>query len=72
VPAPDPLRRGRQMKASGEVADPSRPPPGCAFHPRCPYAQERCRTERPELTEVAPGRWASCHRAHEIELAGVA
>ncbi len=72
VPAPDPLRRGRQMKASGEVADPSKPPPGCAFHPRCPYAQDRCRAERPELTEVAPGRWASCHRAREIELAGVA
>jgi oligopeptide/dipeptide ABC transporter ATP-binding protein len=71
VPAPDPLRRGRQMKASGEVADPARPPPGCAFHPRCPYVQERCRTERPELTEVAPGRWTSCHRAREIELAGV-
>ncbi len=71
VPAPDPLRRGRQMKASGEVADPSRPPPGCAFHPRCPYAQDRCGAERPQLTEVAPGRWTACHRAHEIELAGV-
>ncbi len=72
VPAPDPLRRGRQMKASGDIADPAKPPPGCAFHPRCPYVQERCRTERPELTEVAPGRWTSCHRAREIELAGVA
>ena len=72
VPAPDPMRRGRQMKASGEVADPAKPPPGCAFHPRCPYAQDRCRVERPELTEVAPGRWASCHRAQEIELTGVA
>ena len=72
VPAPDPMRRGRQMKAVGEVADPARPPPGCAFHPRCPYAVDRCRTDRPELTEVAPGRWTSCHRAQEIELAGVA
>ncbi|MBR0648106.1 ATP-binding cassette domain-containing protein [Roseomonas terrae] len=72
VPAPDPLRRGRQMKASGEVADPAKPPPGCAFHPRCPYVQDRCRTDRPELAEVAPGRWTSCHRAREIELAGVA
>ncbi len=72
VPAPDPMRRGREMKATGEVADPANPPPGCAFHPRCPYVQDRCRTERPELTEVAPGRWTSCHRAREIELAGVA
>lgn len=72
VPAPDLLRRGRQMKASGDVADPANPPPGCSFHPRCPYAQDRCRTERPELTELAPGRWASCHRAEELQLAGVA
>ncbi|MEO3475117.1 oligopeptide/dipeptide ABC transporter ATP-binding protein [Roseomonas sp. CAU 1739] len=71
VPAPDPMRRGREMKATGEVADPAKPPPGCAFHPRCPYVQDRCRTERPELTEVAPGRWSSCHRAREIELVGV-
>ena len=71
VPAPDPTLRGRPMKATGEVADPARPPPGCAFHPRCPYAVERCRVERPDLTEVAPGRFTSCHRANEIELAGV-
>jgi oligopeptide/dipeptide ABC transporter ATP-binding protein len=72
VPAPDPALRGRRMKATGEVADPSRPPPGCAFHPRCPYAVERCRVESPELTEIAPGRFTSCHRAEELDLAGVA
>jgi len=71
VPAPDPMRRGRQMKAVGEVADPARPPPGCAFHPRCPYAVERCRVERPDLTPTADGRFVSCHRAAEISLAGV-
>lgn len=71
VPAPNPARRGRRMVAAGEVADPARPPPGCAFHPRCPYAVERCQTEQPELTEVGPGRWARCHRARELELAGV-
>ena len=72
VPAPDPALRGRQMKATGEVADPSRPPPGCAFHPRCAYAVERCRVESPKLTEIAPGRFTSCHRAEELDLAGVA
>ncbi|MBL6456606.1 ATP-binding cassette domain-containing protein [Belnapia sp. T6] len=71
VPAPDPGRRGRRAPVAGEVADPARPPPGCAFHPRCPYAVDRCRVERPELREVEPGRWASCHRAQELSLAGV-
>ena len=39
----------------GEVADPSRPPPGCAFHPRCRYAIERCRAEVPQLEPVTGG-----------------
>ena len=39
----------------GEVADPANPPPGCAFHPRCPHAVDRCRVEIPALREVAPG-----------------
>jgi oligopeptide/dipeptide ABC transporter ATP-binding protein len=36
------------------------PPPGCKFHPRCPFVMERCRTEKPDLREVEQGRWASC------------
>jgi oligopeptide/dipeptide ABC transporter ATP-binding protein len=71
VPAPDPERRGRRRVTQGEVADPANPPPGCAFHPRCPYAVDRCRVERPELTPLASGRYVSCHRAAELELAGV-
>ncbi|MBR0642562.1 ABC transporter ATP-binding protein [Plastoroseomonas hellenica] len=71
VPAPDPTRRSRRRVAQGEVADPANPPPGCAFHPRCPYAVERCRQERPELMPAGNGRAVSCHRAGELELAGV-
>jgi peptide/nickel transport system ATP-binding protein len=71
VPAPDPARRGNRRVAQGEVADPANPPPGCAFHPRCPYATEQCRVERPALTPLSDGRWVSCHRAQELELAGV-
>jgi peptide/nickel transport system ATP-binding protein len=41
------------------------PPPGCAFHARCPYVEPRCRVEAPRLQEVAPGHWVSCHR-HEV------
>ena len=44
----------------GEVPDPSRPPPGCRFHPRCPYTPERSATEEPPLVEVAPGRSVAC------------
>jgi peptide/nickel transport system ATP-binding protein len=44
----------------GEVGDPAAPPPGCRFHPRCPYAFDRCLVEPPELVEVEPGRTAAC------------
>jgi peptide/nickel transport system ATP-binding protein len=44
----------------GEVPDPARPPAGCRFHPRCPYAFERCRTDSPPLVEVAGGRSVAC------------
>ena len=44
----------------GEVPDPSRPPTGCRFHPRCPYASDRSRSEEPPLVEVAPGRAVAC------------
>ena len=44
----------------GEVPDPSRPPTGCRFHPRCPYAFERCPSEEPPLVGLAPRRSAAC------------
>jgi oligopeptide/dipeptide ABC transporter ATP-binding protein len=44
----------------GEVPDPGRPPSGCRFHPRCPYAFDRCREEEPPLVALADGRFAAC------------
>jgi peptide/nickel transport system ATP-binding protein len=44
-----------------EIPSPMAPPSGCHFHPRCPHALERCRTERPQLKQIAPGRWSACH-----------
>jgi peptide/nickel transport system ATP-binding protein len=44
----------------GEVPDPRSPPPGCRFHPRCPYAFDRCREETPPLVTLAEGRAAAC------------
>ncbi|WP_329004605.1 ABC transporter ATP-binding protein [Kribbella sp. NBC_00709] len=50
----------------GTPATPANRPGGCAFHPRCPLAQERCRSEQPVLRAVAPGRWSACHFAEEV------
>jgi oligopeptide/dipeptide ABC transporter ATP-binding protein len=71
VPKPDPAQRENASAPIGEIADPANPPPGCAFHPRCPYAVARCRVELPELQEIAPAHWSACHRAAELSLRGV-
>ncbi len=62
-PAIDPARRRPALLLRGEGPSPSRPPPGCRFHPRCPAVQDICRIVAPELAEVAPGRRARCHFA---------
>jgi oligopeptide/dipeptide ABC transporter ATP-binding protein len=72
VPKPDPALRDQTSAPAGEIADPADPPPGCAFHPRCPYAEGRCRTELPTLREIAPAHWSACHRSAELSLRGVA
>ena len=61
VPKPDPDRARIALPLAGEVPSLRHRPPGCEFHPRCPFAQERCRVEPPVAREVAPGRRASCH-----------
>jgi peptide/nickel transport system ATP-binding protein len=45
----------------GEMPSPLDPPPGCHFHPRCPHAMARCRSEAPALKAIAPGRVSACH-----------
>ena len=71
VPEPDPRLRAHRIILQGEVANPAAPPPGCYFHPRCPYAIETCRTEAPPWQQIAPNHFVSCHRAHELQLVGV-
>jgi peptide/nickel transport system ATP-binding protein/oligopeptide transport system ATP-binding protein len=62
VPIPKSASRGRKrLILKGDVPSPINPPPGCHFHARCPYAMARCRTDVPQLREVRPGHWASCH-----------
>jgi len=54
-------RKQRFAAIKGEIPSPLNPPPGCHFHPRCPHAFARCKTERPALKEIAPGRTSACH-----------
>ena len=62
VPIPNPrLRRGQRLLLKGDVPSPINPPPGCRFHTRCPFAEDRCRVEEPKLRELSPGQLAACH-----------
>jgi oligopeptide transport system ATP-binding protein len=61
VPIPDPTVKRRRIVLQGDVPSPIHPPSGCHFHPRCPRAQPRCKTEAPQLRELAPAHVAACH-----------
>ena len=54
-------RKRRFQPIKGEIPSPLDPPSGCHFHPRCPHATERCRTERPILKTINPGHLSACH-----------
>jgi oligopeptide transport system ATP-binding protein len=66
VPDPDVERRRQRIVLSGDPPSPIDPPAGCAFHPRCPHAQDRCRSSVPPLVPAGPGRTAACVRIDEI------
>lgn len=72
VPEPDPRLKSERLPLQGEVADPSNPPTGCYFHPRCRYATEVCREEFPPLREIEPDHFVSCHHAEKLDLQTVA
>lgn len=61
APVPDPTHRGLEARLEGEVPSPVNPPTGCAFHPRCPLAVDRCRIEVPMLNPMPDGRLVACH-----------
>jgi peptide/nickel transport system ATP-binding protein len=68
---PDLDMSGRpRTPVAGEVPDPLDPPPGCAFHPRCPHADRRCRTERPALQAWRGGAPVACHAVEEGRQGG--
>ena len=66
IPDIDNPRRAREVDV-GEVPSPLNPPKGCAFNPRCPLADARCRSERPEMLRLKDGARVACHRVAEAE-----
>lgn len=69
-------RRRERIILEGDVADPANVPPGCTFHPRCPYVQDVCRVEEPQLVDLAGANgnqphYVRCHFAEELDLQGV-
>ncbi len=66
VPVSHPRQRRARVGVRGEIPSPLAPPPGCHFHPRCPFAQDICRNEAPPLREIAADHRVSCHFAETI------
>ncbi|MCP4077350.1 MAG: dipeptide ABC transporter ATP-binding protein [Gammaproteobacteria bacterium] len=68
IPVPDPRQRKNFLPLHGEVPSPLNPPPHCHFVDRCPYAQERCNTETPRLSQMSAneGHQVACHFAGEL------
>ncbi|MGE0658927.1 MAG: ABC transporter ATP-binding protein [Reyranellaceae bacterium] len=66
VPLPNPRARREHAPIAGDLPNPLQPPSGCHFHPRCPYAVERCRRDAPLLETAAAGHRVACHRHAEI------
>ncbi len=61
VPEPDPKKKKEKFIPQGEVPNPINPPPGCRFHPRCPFAKDICKTKEPEFKDVGDGQMVACH-----------
>jgi oligopeptide transport system ATP-binding protein len=66
VPIVDPGSKRRRIILAGDVPSPIHPPEGCPFHPRCPVAEARCKTEVPAFRQIEPGHWVACHLAKTL------
>ena len=61
APIPNPRARRERLVIEGDVPSPVNPPSGCRFHTRCPFATDRCRSEEPQLRQIAQGHLVACH-----------
>jgi oligopeptide transport system ATP-binding protein len=66
APRPDPTLPRERILLQGDVPSPLKPPSGCAFHPRCAFARDRCKSESPALRALPGGNTVACHFAEEI------
>jgi len=66
IPQPEVKVEKKRIILKGDVPSPVNPPPGCRFHPRCPYAIAKCKKEEPILRDLGGGHLIACHRADEI------
>ena len=66
IPVPDPQNPGGKASLAGEIPSALTPPPGCAFHPRCPHARERCHSEAPQALDISGSR-VRCHFAGNLQ-----
>lgn len=67
IPVPDPEIQKEEVLLRGDVPSPVNVPSGCRFHPRCPYATDKCRHEEPLLIEKASGHWVACYYDIDFE-----
>lgn len=61
IPVPDPKHKMKKQIPRGEIPSPINPPSGCRFHPRCPYAFDRCSKEEPGMTRISETHYVACH-----------
>lgn len=61
VPVPDPTLKRNRIILKGDIPSPAKPPAGCKFHTRCPYAKERCTNEVPQYKDAGSGHFVACH-----------
>jgi len=68
VPLPDPdlQKKRKRIILVGDIPSPANPPQGCRFHTRCPFVQDHCRLVEPELREIEPRHWVTCHFAEQF------
>ena len=68
IPIPDPTAKKERIILKGDPSTPIDPPPGCRFHERCQYADERCKTQKPPMQEIEPDHFVACHEIRTSPL----